>query len=75
MEKMTKAETSAWLVGQFVMAEALIKELKRGHDLDATLNECLVSIMAEARKNDQMALMFSAIDLRRELAETVKESN
>ena len=74
-DKMTTAETSAWLVGQYQLALALADDLKRGYDIDARLNQYLKTIGEEARKNNQMALLFSTIDLRREIVENFKNQN
>ena len=68
-DKMTTAETSAWLVGQFQLASALVEDLRNGHDLDAKLNHYLKVIGDEARANDQITLLFATIEMRQYLAE------
>lgn len=71
-DKMTTAETTAWLVGQYVMAQNLVEAFASGDDLDAVLNECLKQIGESARDNGNMTLFFSALSLRRELGEASK---
>lgn len=71
-ESMTPAETNAWLVGQYVMADALIKAYSAGDDLDATLNECLKQIGEASRNAGNMTLFFANLGLRQELATASK---
>ena len=73
--KMTTAETSAWLVGQYQLCVALADDLKRGYDIDARLNQYLKTIGEEARKNDPMAVLFSTIELRREIVENFNKQD
>lgn len=72
-KKMTNAETSAWLVGQFQLASALVEDLRNGYDLDAKLNHYLKVIGDEARKNDQITLLFATMEVRQYLVEHVKK--
>ena len=71
--KMTKAETSAWLVGQYVMADALIQRLEEGATMEETLEECLRQITEPARANDQIHLMFLIMNLRSRLREVTQK--
>ncbi len=71
-ESMTPAETNAWLVGQYVMAEALIKAYSAGGDLDATLNECLKQIGEASRDAGNMTLFFANLGLRQEFNSSLR---
>jgi hypothetical protein len=66
--KMTTAETSAWLVGQYQLSLALIEDYKAGKDISDSLDRMLVIIGDEARKNSQMALFFGTIEARKNLS-------
>lgn len=66
-DKMTTAETSAWLVGQYQLCLMLIEDYKAGKDIDDTINTALMIIGNEARKNSQMALFFETIEARKSI--------
>ena len=66
-KKMTKTQTTAWLVGQYQLCLALADDLKHGYDIDARLNDYLKTIGEEARKNDNITLMLATVGLRQDL--------
>jgi hypothetical protein len=72
IETMTDAESSAWLIGQFILAKALVDAFANGDDLDATLNECLKQVAESSRENGNMALFFETIALRQRLMKASK---
>lgn len=69
----SKAETSAWFIGQYKLAQALIEGIEQGHDMADTLDIALKSIMEPVRQNDQIHLMFELIDLRSRLRDITKQ--
>jgi len=74
-DKMTKAETTAWLVGQYQLSLAIVDSMERGYDM-ATVMEKLLKIIGESsRENDNMILFFATIELRQKLAQLTEGEN
>jgi len=69
----SKAETSAWFIGQYKLAETLIENLEQGHDMADTLDIAIKSIMEPVRNNDQIHLMFELMNLRARLRDITKQ--
>ena len=71
----SKAETSAWFIGQYKLAQTLIEQLEQGYDMADTLDIALKSIISPVRENDQIPLMLELIVLRERLNEAVAKQN
>ena len=71
-KEITTAETSAWLIGQYVLAQNLVESFVNGDDLDAVLNQCIKQMAESARENGNMSLFFSLIALKQQLGEASK---
>lgn len=69
----SKAETSAWFIGQYKLAESLIENLEQGYDMADTLDIAIKSIMDPVRENDQIHLMFELMNLRARLRDITKQ--
>lgn len=63
-KKMTTKQTEVWLIGQYVMAQAITEALDSDVSIDIIMKQCLAQIAEAARNNGQMGLFFEAIELR-----------